>query len=99
MLGWRGKIVFLLMAYFAGFATANHLLTPKDNHDEAKQTYSYDVETSYDYDVETRQFTDTEFTQSFNTGMHKCFDFCFDLAKDMSARAGRLIKEKLKERL
>jgi hypothetical protein len=83
--GWRTKAVFLLIVYFAGFATAIYCLAPvpegrADNSDE--KGFAYPVLKS------------DEFAQSFNVGIRKCIDF----AKDAVQRAGIFIKQKLDER-
>jgi hypothetical protein len=83
--GWRSKIIFLLVVYFAGFATAIYCLAPVPE-DRANQT----GETTFVYSV----FKSDEFAKSFNTGMHKCLDF----AKDAAQRAGKFAKQKLEER-
>ncbi|MHC4624194.1 MAG: hypothetical protein ACYS4W_09865 [Planctomycetota bacterium] len=78
--GWRSKIIFLLVIYFAGFATAIYCLAPvpenRGNHDDAK-TFVCSV------------FKSDEFAKSFNSGMHKCLD----LAKDAAQRAGEFVKD------
>ena len=83
--GWKTKLIFLLIVYFAGFATAIYFLAP--------------VPEGYAGGGCERSFEDSalksdEFVQSFNAGMHKCVDF----AKDAAWRTGRFIKEKLDER-
>lgn len=86
MRGWRIKFVFLLVVYFAGFATAVYCLAPVPEnracrlHDEQSFVYS--------------ALKSDEFAKSFNTGMHKCIDF----SKDAASRAGEFIKQKLDER-
>jgi len=82
--GWRSKIVFLLVVYFAGFATAIYCLAPapESTHHTGKKSTFLDTLSSDD------------FAQSFNSGMHKCFSF----SKDAAGRAGKFIKQKLDER-
>ena len=86
MRGWRIKFVFLLVVYFAGFATAVYCLAPVPE-DRAGQS---DDEKSFVYSA----FKSDEFAKSFNTGMHKCIDF----SKNAASRAGEFIKQKLDER-
>ncbi|MBA7710763.1 hypothetical protein ES703_119709 [subsurface metagenome] len=82
---WRGKLVFLLIIYFAGFATAIYTLAPvpeNQTRQTRKKTFAYSALKS------------DEFAQSFNTGMRKCLDF----SKDVAYRAGRFIKQKYNDR-
>lgn len=79
---WRGKLVFLLIIYFAGFATAIYTLAPVPENQTRKKTFAYSALKS------------DEFAKSFNTGMRKCLDF----SKDVAYRAGRFIKQKYDDR-
>jgi hypothetical protein len=86
MRGWRGKIIFLLVVYFAGFATAIYCLAPVPE-DQANQS------------TEKRGFAHSvlksdEFAKSFSSGMHKCIDY----GKDAASRAGEFIRQKFDER-
>ena len=85
--GWRIKFIFLLIVYFAGFATAIYTLAPVP---ESKAT-SVIARASGD----TSGLTSEEFVESFNTGMRKCIDF----GKDAALRVARYIKEKADEPL
>jgi len=84
-MGWRSKLVFLLVVYFAGFATAIYALAPvpenKKNVQHANSGFTYSALKS------------DKFAQSFNVEMRKCFD----LAKDAAQKAGRFIKQKIDE--
>lgn len=82
---WRGKLVFLLIVYFAGFATAIYTLAPVPEN-QASQSR----ENSLKYSA----LKSDEFAQSFNTGMHKCLDF----SKDFAWRMGKYIKQKFDDR-
>jgi len=64
--GLRTKFVFVLIIYFAGFASAIYCLAPVPEN-VAAQT----GEKSFGYSV----LKSDEFAQSFNVGMHKCLDF------------------------
>ena len=79
--GWRTKLVFLLVVYFAGFATAIYCLAPVPEN----QTSQPD-ERSFGYSV----LKSDEFALSFNTGMHKCVDF----VKDIAQHAGSFVNQK-----
>jgi hypothetical protein len=85
MRGWRGKIIFLLVVYFAGFATAIYCLAPVPEN-QAGQS----AEKSFAHSV----FRSDEFAKSFSTGMHKCIDF----GKDVAHRTGNFVRQKLDER-
>jgi len=82
--GWRSKIIFLLVVYFAGFATAIYCLAPVPENQAnlgAGKSFVYSA------------FKSDEFAQSFNVGMHKCIDF----GKDAAYRAGEFLKQKFDE--
>lgn len=59
MRGWRSKLVFALIAYSAGFATAIYTLAPGP---ESKRRSA---------DSGSRS---SQFVESFSSGMHKCVD-------------------------
>ena len=82
--GWRSKMVFLLVVYFAGFATAIYALAPVPENktiQHASGSFTYSALNS------------DKFAQSFNVEMRKCLD----LAKDAAQKAGRFIKQKIDE--
>jgi hypothetical protein len=85
MCGWRSKLIFLLIVYFSGFATAVYTLAPaleKSAHQAGAKDFTYAA------------FKSDELAKSFNQGMHKCID----LGKDFAWRAAKLMKEELDER-
>jgi len=82
---WRIKLIFLLIVYFAGFASAIYCLGPVPENQACRLD-----EDSFGYSA----FKSDEFAKSFNTGMHKCIDF----GKDAAGRTGKFIKQKLDER-
>ncbi|MHC4325044.1 MAG: hypothetical protein ACYSUX_12335 [Planctomycetota bacterium] len=84
MKGWRTKFIFMLIVYFAGFATAIYMLAPAPEGD-AHQSYSKNSASA--------GFQSEEFVESFNSGMHKCLAF----SKNAACRTAEFIKEKLKE--
>lgn len=82
--GWRSKLIFVLIVYFAGFATAIYTLAP--------------VPEGYADNSEERSFAHSvlksdQFAQSFNVGLHKCVNFAKVAAKDL----GEFIKEKMND--
>ena len=82
--GWRSRLIFTFIVYFAGFATAIYFLAPPPDGETAKNT---------EKDGPHAQFDSQEFVQSFNTGMRKCLDF----GKEAAKRTAKLVKEKVKE--
>ena len=83
--GWRSKLIFLLIVYFAGFATAIYCLAPVPENRDFKLGEKSLVNSAVKSD---------EFAESFNARMHKCIDF----GKDTARRAGRFIKQKLDDK-
>lgn len=82
--GWRSKLIFVLIVYFAGFATAIYFLAP--------------VPKDYETDTEQNSFAQSvfksdQFAKSFNAGLHKCVDFTKVAVKDLS----EFVKEKVTE--
>jgi hypothetical protein len=82
--GWRTKFIFLLIVYFAGFATAIYMLAPAPEGSAEKSFGNISSASAFD---------SQEFAKSFNTGMHKCLAF----GKDAAWHTAEFIKEKLKE--
>ena len=83
MKGWRTKFIFLLIVYFAGFATAIHMLAPAPEG----------ADQSFDNISSASAFDSQEFVKSFNAGMNKCFAF----GKETAWHTAEFIKGKLKE--
>ena len=86
--GWRIKFIFLLIVYFAGFATAVYTLAPAPD-DEARTSQKSNRTNSAQI-----KFDSNEFVKSLNSGMHKCVDF----SKKVACRTAEFIKEKIEER-
>ena len=84
MRGWRTKFIFLLIVYFAGFATAIYMLAPAPEGSAEKSFGNISSASAFD---------SQEFAKSFNTGMHKCLAF----SKEAAWHTAEFIKEKLKE--
>lgn len=76
MRGWRIKLIFLLIIYFAGFATAIYMLAPVADENQAVAS----GEKSFMYSA----FKSDEFAKSFNAGMHRAVDFGKAAALHMS---------------
>jgi len=83
-MGWRSKFVFLLVVYFAGFATAVYCLAPapewKKGAPQGKGLFGPALRSD-------------KIVLSVNSGIHKCIG----LGKDAATRAAQLIKEKVEE--
>jgi hypothetical protein len=82
--GWRTKLIFLLIVYFAGFATAIYMLAPAPK----SGTDKFFGNTS-----SASTFNSQEFAKSFNAGMHKCLA----LGKEAAIHTAEFIKEKIQE--
>jgi hypothetical protein len=87
--GWRSKFIFLLIVYFAGFATAIYTLAPAPENTKPFSLGALIGPRS----GQTERLTSEEFVESFNAGMHKCVEF----GKAAALHAAKLIKEKMKE--
>lgn len=85
MRGWRIKFIFLLIVYFAGFATAIYTLAPTPENKAGRSREKGFAHSSLKSD---------EFAKSFNTGMHKCIDF----GKDAALRTAKFLKQKFDEK-
>ncbi|MHC4423300.1 MAG: hypothetical protein ACYS0C_02590 [Planctomycetota bacterium] len=83
--GWRSKLIFLLIVYFAGFATAIYCLAPVPENQASQLGEKSFVNSALKSD---------EFARSFNTEMHKCLDF----GKDAARRVSIFLKQKLDDR-
>lgn len=81
MRGWRIKFIFLLIVYFAGFATAIYTLAP------VPENKAQPSDKSLVYSA----FKSDEFAKSFNSGIHKCIDF----GKDAAEYVAKFIKQKI----
>jgi hypothetical protein len=87
--GFRSKLIFLFIVYFAGFATAIYTLAPTPESDGQATLSGFVARRSED----GSRTTSKEFVESFNAGMHKCVDF----GKEAACRTAKFIKEKFKE--
>jgi len=82
---WKSKLVFLLIIYFAGFATAIYTLAPTPESQACQLSEKSLVYSALKSD---------KFAKSFNQGMHKCIDF----GKQAARHAGEFINQKLKDK-
>jgi len=83
-MGWRSKFVFVLIVYFAGFATAIYCLAP------APQTPKG---TAHGKGLFGSAMTSDKIVTSVNSGIHKCVD----LGKEAAIRTAQRITEKVEE--
>ena len=98
MRGWRAKIVFLLVVYFGGYATAIYTLAPApENKAKVSAGSSFFRGITANSEEKSSVFSavkSDEFKKSVNSGIHKCFEF----SKDAAWRTARFIKQKIDER-
>ncbi|MBN1974111.1 MAG: hypothetical protein JW787_10765 [Sedimentisphaerales bacterium] len=87
MKGWRSKLIFMFILYFAGFATAVYMLAPQPDAEPGQNIEQNAVQTAF------ANFDSQEFVKSFNSGMHKCID----LGKDAALRTSKYIKQKTQD--
>ncbi|MHC4214635.1 MAG: hypothetical protein ACYSWP_14830 [Planctomycetota bacterium] len=91
MRSWRGKMIFMFIVYFAGFATAIYCLSPAPEKPlSGRSASSSGLISSKIAD----NFDSEQFARSFNSGMHKALD----IGKDMAVRTGKFIKQKIEEK-
>ena len=82
---WRVKLIFLLIVYFAGFATAIYTLAPAcENQADAS------VEKGFLHSA----LKSDEFARSFNTGLHRAVDY----GRAAAVRVSEFVKQQLDER-
>jgi len=98
MRGWRAKLVFMLVVYFGGYATAIYTLAPvPENNAKASAHSSFFRSVKADTEEKSSFFSavkSDELKNSVNSGIHKCFEF----SKDAAWRTARFIKQKIDER-
>ena len=88
MFKWRSKLLFMLIVYFAGFATAVYFLAPVDEEITAS-VKSEKSDESYSH----RQFDSEKFAKATSARMQDFFSFAGDKASEVS----ELIKQRLAE--
>jgi len=89
MYRWRRKILFTLIVYFAGFATAIYALAPVDDDQIHSQASAAKIHNHSDSGSNSQQFAST-----FNTHMRKYLS----VAEEQAEKLGEFIKAKLAER-
>lgn len=83
-MGWRTKFVFLLIVYFAGFATAVYCLAPAPEGEPGATGAKKLI---------AKAINSQEFAQSVNSGMHKAIDF----SKEAVGKATEIIQEQIEQ--
>jgi len=81
----RSKFIFLLVVYFAGFASAIYCLAPAPDAKACRPS-----EKGFAYSA----LKSDEFAKSFNIGMHKCLYY----GKDAARRLSVFLKQKLDDK-
>ena len=81
-MGLRGKFVFLLVVYAAGFLTAIYCLAPTPEQTSGR---------SGQQGFALSALKSDEFAHSVNSGMHKAID----LGKETAVRAAKMIRERI----
>lgn len=82
MRGWRAKLVFTLVVFFAGFATAVYALSPAPEGNADGSEYKTVIDSL---------LKSEDFAGSFNSGIHKCIEF----GKEGIERSARYIKQEI----
>jgi hypothetical protein len=85
-MGWRNKVLVVLVIYFAGFATAIYALAPACIQ-AAGQTVPSNQPRSFSHSF----VKSNDFAMSFNSGIQTCIQ----TGSDAALRTGEFIKQKL----
>ncbi len=83
--GWRNKLIFLLVVYFFGFATAVYCLAPVPQNAGNRTGEKNFAHSALKSD---------EFAMAFNEGLHKLIDF----SKSAALRTADFIKQEYNQR-
>jgi hypothetical protein len=83
-MGWRSKLVLLLIVYCAGFATAVYYLAPTPDPESGTPLQMARLSSA---------LNSQELLKSFNSGMHKCVGF----SKEAAIEAAKLLQAKYDE--
>ena len=82
MRGWRTKFIFLLIVYFAGFASAIYALAPAPQDQGGGKASLLNTD-----------FQMSSFAKSLNSGMHKAVA----AGREAAQRAAKFVKQKFDE--
>jgi len=86
--GRKSKFIFLLIAYFAGFATAIYCLAPSAGQNEIGQTGKEILAKS--------ACKSEQFAQSFNSKMHVVLDYAKGIGRHVT---NKFIKQQIDEKV
>jgi hypothetical protein len=81
-MSWRTKLIFLLVVYFAGFATAVYCLAPAPERESRESPQMIRMRAA---------LQSQEIARSVNSGMHKCIAF----GREAAWQTAVLIHEKM----
>lgn len=84
-MGWKGKLICILVIFFAGFATAIYCLAPVSQ----EQAAFYNPK-GFPYTA----LKSDRFAKSFDVSLHKFVDFSKDTASRIAGYAKRKAEEK-----
>ena len=79
-MGWRNKVLIVLIAYFAGFATAIYVLAPARMQAVGQTVPNQPKSFPHSY------MKSDDFAASFNSGMRACINAGADAAKYISEK-------------
>ena len=88
MRAWRAKLLFMMIVYFAGFATAIYTLAPVEDGRYV------DADSGFVQNSDASAVKAQQFRQLADAGFAKFLSF----AEEKTIVAGRFIKQKLAER-
>jgi hypothetical protein len=83
-MGWRAKLIFLLMVYFAGFASAIYCLAPAPEAGASKRSQLAEARAA---------LKSEQWARSVNTAIHKGAD----LGKEAAVEVAQVIQKRLQE--
>lgn len=90
MTAWRSKLIFLLIVYFAGFATAIYCLAPAPDEKSRNKKARKPADKGFAYSA----VKSDEFAKSCNVVIYKGLHY----GKDAAKYIGVYLKQKLDER-
>ncbi len=83
-MGWRTKLIFLLIVYCAGFATAVYCLAPAPEPVPGQSLQLAGIPAA---------IKSQELAQSVNSGIHKCVDLGKEAAGELAKRIRKEIEK------
>ncbi|MBL7106754.1 MAG: hypothetical protein ISS77_04005 [Phycisphaerae bacterium] len=80
--GWKSKLIFMMVIYFAGFGTAIYTLSPSPEGIGGNNNQIASI---------SSQFSTGKFTDQVNIGMHKFIS----IAKKAAMKSGGIIEKQM----